>query len=74
MIIYISDEAVEDVLLRVSTSIEQEQRLSPKLHQRRMWGFKSLKDRIVKEVSATLQPEIDHQTELQIIELMEGRR
>ena len=74
MIIYIPDEAVEDVFLRVSTSIAQEQRLSPKLHQRRMWGFKSLKDRIVKEVSATLQPEIDHQTELQIIELMEGRR
>ena len=74
MIIYISDEAVEDVFLRISTSITQEQRLSPKLHQRRMWGFKSLKDRIVKEVSATLQPEIDHQTELQIIELMEGRR
>lgn len=74
MIIYIPDEAVEDVFLRISTSISQEQRLSPESHQRRMWGFKSLKDRIVKEVSAALQPEIDHQTELQIIELMEGRR
>lgn len=74
MIIYIPDEAVEDVFLRISTSISQEQRLSPKSHKRRMWGFKSLKDRIVKEVSAALQPEIDHQTELQIIELMEGRR